>query len=145
MPNAKLFDILMVDDNDADIVLMSEVLQSYTIPYRLHTVVDGVEALAFIRREGEYQDVPRPHLILLDLNLPRKDGRQVLSELKSDPSLRRIPVLVLSASNSREDVLRCYNLHANAYITKPMSLEGFTSVIRSIEDFWFTHAAFASH
>lgn len=144
MTGNKPFDILLVEDNQADATLMSEVLQSCTIPYRLHTVCDGVKALAFLRREEKYLDAPRPHLILLDLNLPRKDGIHVLSEVKKDPGLRRIPLLILSASNSAEDILKCYTLHANAYITKPMSLEGFVNVMKSIENFWFTHAAFAS-
>jgi chemotaxis family two-component system response regulator Rcp1 len=99
---------------------------------------DGVEALAFLRREGEWADAPRPDLVLLDLNLPRKDGRQVLEEMKTDPALRHIPVVVLTSSQAEQDIVRAYDLHANCYITKPVDLDQFITVVKSIEDFWFT-------
>lgn len=106
------------------------------MPSRLKVVVDGVEAMTYLRREGEFADAPRPHLVLLDLNLPRKDGRQVLAEMKSDPDLRRIPVVVLTTSQADQDILRSYDLHANCYITKPVDLDRFISVVRSIEEYW---------
>jgi two-component system, chemotaxis family, response regulator Rcp1 len=103
---------------------------------QLHVVQDGVEAMAFLRRKGRYVDIPRPDLVLLDLNLPRKDGREVLSEIKLDPDLKRIPVVILTSSAAEQDILHAYNLYANCYITKPLDLEQFLRVIRSIEDFW---------
>ena len=105
---------------------------------RLSVVGDGVEALKFLRREGKYTDAPRPDLILLDLNLPKKDGREVLADIKADESLRRIPVVVLTTSQAEQDILKAYNLHANCYITKPVDLEQFIKVVKSIEDFWLT-------
>lgn len=129
-------EILLVEDNPGDARLTREALREGKLDNHLHHVRDGVEALAFLRREGAYDKVPTPDLILLDLNLPRKDGREVLDELKQDPVLRLIPVVVLTTSEAEEDVLRSYQLHANCYITKPVELEKFIAIVRSIENFW---------
>ena len=131
-------DILLVEDNPGDVRLTKEALHDAKVLNNLTVAVDGVEALAALRREGRFADAPRPDIILLDLNLPRKDGREVLAEIKEDPGLRRIPVVVLTTSKAEEDVVRTYNLHANCYITKPVDLEQFMTVVKSIEDFWFT-------
>ncbi len=130
--------ILLVEDNAGDVRLTMEALKEGRVLNHLDIVEDGVEALAYLRREGIYADRPRPDLILLDLNLPRKDGREVLAEIKQDPSLRRIPVVILTTSRSEEDILRSYNLYANCYVTKPVGLDEFLDVVRSIQDFWFT-------
>jgi CheY-like chemotaxis protein len=130
--------ILLVEDSPGDVRLTQEVLKEAKVRNQLHVVNDGVEALNFLRRAGKYADSPRPDLILLDLNLPKKDGREVLGEIKSDENLRRIPVVVLTISKSEEDVLKSYDLHANCYITKPVDLDQFLRVIKSIEDFWLT-------
>lgn len=135
---AEPVEILLVEDNIGDIRLTQEVLKEAKVTNRLSVVRDGVEALAFLRREGAHADVIRPDLILLDLNLPRKDGREVLQEIKADPALRRIPVVVLTTSEAEEDILRSYDLHANCYISKPVELGRFINVVRSIEDFWLT-------
>ena len=131
-------EILLVEDNPGDVRLTIEGLKEGKVRNNLHVARDGVEALAFLRREGEYRDAVRPDLILLDLNLPRKDGREVLQDLKQDPALRTIPVVVLTTSRSEQDVLRSYELQANCYITKPVDLEQFITVVKSIEDFWLT-------
>jgi CheY-like chemotaxis protein len=131
-------DILLVEDNPGDARLAVEALKEGNVSNRLHVVPDGVEAMAFLRREGKYSDAPRPHVVLLDLNLPRKDGRQVLAEVKTDELLKRIPVVVLTTSQAEQDITRSYDLHANCYITKPVDLDRFITVIRSIEDFWCT-------
>jgi chemotaxis family two-component system response regulator Rcp1 len=139
MPNAvdgKPIQILLVEDNPGDVRLAAEALRYLKVRNQLHVVQDGVEAMAFLRREGEYVGIPRPDLVLLDLNLPRKDGREVLSEIKLDPDLKRIPVVILTSSAADQDILHAYNLYANCYITKPLDLEQFLRVIRSIEDFW---------
>jgi CheY-like chemotaxis protein len=115
-----------------------EALKEGKVSNRLSVAYDGVEALAFLRREGKYAEAPRPDLILLDLNLPRKDGREVLAEIKKDESLRRIPVVVLTTSKAEEDVLRSYDLHASCYITKPVDLDQFINVVKSIDDFWLS-------
>ena len=128
----------MVEDSEPDVRLTMEALREAKVKNRLWVVEDGVEAIEFLRRQGRYADAPRPDLILLDLNLPRKDGRQVLKEIKSDESLKRIPVVVLTTSKSEEDVLRAYDLHANCYITKPVDFNRFMEVVKSIEDFWLT-------
>jgi CheY-like chemotaxis protein len=133
---AETFDILLVEDNPGDARLAQEALKEGRMTSRLKVVVDGVEAMSYLRREGGYTDVPRPNLVLLDLNLPRKDGRQVLAEMKADPELRRIPVVVLTTSQAGQDILRSYDLHANCYITKPVDLDRFIAVIRSIEEYW---------
>jgi CheY-like chemotaxis protein len=137
-PYPRPIDILLVEDNPGDVRLTREMLSLSKIRNSLHSVSNGVEAMAYLRREGKYADVIRPDLVLLDLNLPRKDGREVLAEIKQDPDLRRIPVVVLTSSKAEEDVVRTYDLHANCYVTKPVGLEQFASVIQSIEDFWFT-------
>ena len=131
-------EILLVEDNPGDVRLTIEGLNEGKVRNNLHVARDGVEAMAFLRREGEYRDAVRPDLILLDLNLPRKDGREVLQDLKQDPALRAIPVVVLTTSRSEQDVLRSYELQANCYITKPVDLEQFITVVKSIEDFWLT-------
>jgi CheY-like chemotaxis protein len=136
--SATPIDILLVEDNAGDARLAREALKESKICNVLHVVRDGVEAMAFLRREDRFADAARPDLILLDLNLPRMDGRDVLAEVKSDPALKHIPVVILTTSGDEQDVLRSYNLHANCYITKPIDLQQFMHVIRSIEDFWLT-------
>ncbi len=131
-------EILLVDDNPGDVRLAIEALKDSRILNRVHTVPDGVEAMAFLRNEGKYAGVPRPDLILLDLNMPKKDGRETLSEIKQDENLRRIPVIVLTVSGIEEDILKAYNLHANCYITKPLDLGQFVKVVNSVENFWFS-------
>ena len=131
-------EILYVEDNPADVVLTIEGLRAAKVRSNLHVATDGFEALAFLRREGAHADAPRPDLILLDLNLPRKDGRQVLKEIKGDPDLARIPVIIVTSSQAEEDVVRSYNLHANAYVTKPLGLDAFLKVVRAIEGFWLS-------
>ncbi len=137
-PLGKAIDILLVEDNAGDIRLAREALKDSKIRNAIHSARDGVEAMQFLRRQGAHAEAPRPDLILLDLNLPRKDGREVLAEIKSDPDLKRIPVVVLTMSKDEEDILRSYDLHANCYITKPIDLQQFFRVIRSIEEFWLT-------
>ncbi len=131
-------DILLVEDNPGDVRLTQEALQDARITNHMSVAEDGVQALAFLRRQDRYAEAPRPDLILLDLNLPRKDGREVLAEVKADPQLWRIPVVVLTTSQAERDVLRAYDLHANCYITKPVDLDQFLTVVKSIEDFWLT-------
>ena len=131
-------EILLVEDNPADVELTQYLMKQGKIFVNLHVAVDGFEALNFLRQEGQYADVPRPDLVLLDLNLPGKDGREVLAEMKSDPDLKTIPVVVLTTSQSEVDVLKSYNLGANCFITKPVGMEEFAKVVNSIEDFWFT-------
>jgi len=128
--------ILLVEDNPADVRLTREALSEAKVLNTLHVTADGVAALAFLRREGRHADSPRPDLILLDLNLPKKDGREVLAEIKMDDELKLIPVVVLTTSSAEEDVVRTYNLHANAYVTKPVDFKQFLRVIRAIEQFW---------
>ncbi len=135
---AKPVEILLVEDNPGDVRLTQEALKEGKVINNLHVAMDGVEALAFLRREGEYANAPRPDVILLDLNLPRKDGREVLAEVKVDENLRRIPVVVLTVSKAEEDILRTYDLHANCYITKPIDLDQFIKVVKAIENFWLT-------
>jgi CheY-like chemotaxis protein len=131
-------DILLVEDDPGDVLMTREAFEHHKIRNALHVVSDGVEALQFLRRERPFADAPRPGLILLDLNLPRKDGREVLGEIKQDPALRTIPVVVLTTSEAEEDILRSYDLHANAYVTKPVDFEKFVEVVRQIDDFWVT-------
>jgi len=131
-------EILLVEDNPGDVRLAVEALKDAKVNNRLHIVEDGVEAMAFLRREGKYSEVPRPDVVLLDLNLPRRDGREVLADIKDDPVLKRIPVVILTVSKAEEDVLRTYDLHANCYITKPIDLDQFIRVVKAIEDFWLT-------
>lgn len=134
----KVVEILLVEDNPGDIRLTQEALRDCKIRNTVSVVNDGVEAIAYLRREGKYPDVPRPDLILLDLNLPIKDGRSVLAEIKEDLDLKRIPVVILTTSKAEEDILKTYNLHANCYITKPLDLDQFILIVKKIEDFWFT-------
>jgi CheY-like chemotaxis protein len=131
-------EVLLVEDNPGDVRLTREALKEGKVHNNLHVAPDGVEALAFLRREGKYADAVRPDLILLDLNLPRKSGREVLEEVKGDPALRNIPVVILTSSQAEQDIARAYDLHANCYITKPVDLDQFITVVKSIEDFWFT-------
>lgn len=135
---AKVIDILLVEDNPGDVRLAQEALKESKIRNKLFVVEDGVEAMAFLRRQGKYADVPRPDLIILDLNLPRKSGREVLAEVKTDESLKRIPVVVLTVSRAEEDVIKCYNHYANCYITKPLDFNQFMEVTKTIEEFWLT-------
>jgi CheY-like chemotaxis protein len=128
--------VLLVEDDPGDTVMIREAFDHHSITHVLHCVTDGVQAMAFLRREGEYADRPRPDMVLLDLNLPRKDGREVLAEVKSDPALRSIPVIVLTTSEADEDIARSYDLHANAYVTKPVDLDEFIDVVRRTEDFF---------
>jgi two-component system, chemotaxis family, response regulator Rcp1 len=129
-------EILLVEDNPGDVRLTREALRDGKIVNNLHVAENGVEALAFLRREGKYQDAVRPELILLDLNLPKKDGREVLAEIKADKDLKRIPVVILTSSEAEQDIVRSYNLHANCYVTKPVDLDQFITVVKSIEHFW---------
>ncbi len=131
-------EILLVEDNPGDERLTREALREGKVYHNLHWVKDGVQAMEFLRRQGKYANVPRPDIVLLDLNLPRKDGREVLEEVKTDEDLKRIPVVVLTTSKAEEDVLRTYNLHANCYVTKPVDLEKFIVVVKSIDVFWLT-------
>jgi len=131
-------EILLVEDNPGDVRLTKESLKGSKLLTRMSVVPDGVEALAFLRREGPYAAMARPDLILLDLNLPKKDGREVLAEIKVDKHLRRIPVVVLTTSGAERDILKAYDLHANCYIKKPVNLDQFSAVVRAIEAFWFT-------
>lgn len=131
-------EILLVEDNPGDVRLTMEALRENKVASNLSVVADGVEALTFLRREGEYAAAPRPDLILLDLNLPKKDGREVLAEIKADEILKRIPVVVLTTSQADEDILKVYGLNGNCYITKPVDLDQFIAVVKSIENFWLT-------
>lgn len=131
-------EILLVEDNPADVRLMVEVLKETKVRNTLTIVGDGIEALDLLRRTGRYTHAVRPKLILLDLNLPKKDGRQVLAEIKADPDLKRIPVVILTSSKAEEDIVKSYNLYANCYVTKPVDLEQFVKVVKSIENFWLT-------
>jgi CheY-like chemotaxis protein len=138
LANGRPVEILLVEDNPGDVRLTQEALKEGKVANNLHVAMDGVEALAFLRREGEYSDKPRPDLILLDLNLPKKDGREVLEEIKNDEKLKKIPVVILTTSQDETDVLKTYKLHANCFITKPVDLDQFITVVHSIEDFWLT-------
>lgn len=136
--SGKPIEILLVEDNHADVRLTEEALREGKVRNNLHVARDGVEALQFLRREGKYANAPRPDLVLLDLNLPRKDGREVLAEVKDDAELKTIPIVVLTTSSAEIDILKSYSLHANCYITKPVDLEQFVLVVKSIDDFWLT-------
>jgi chemotaxis family two-component system response regulator Rcp1 len=131
-------EILLVEDNPGDVRLTVEALRDSKVRNKLYVAKDGMEATAFLRREGKYADAPHPDLILLDLNLPKKDGPEVLAEIKEDPGLKHIPVVILTSSKAEEDIIKTYNLHANCYITKPIDLEQFMMVVNSIRDFWLT-------
>jgi chemotaxis family two-component system response regulator Rcp1 len=136
--NNSSFVILLVEDSLGDIRLTREALKDAKVHVHLNVASDGVEAMAFLRREGQYSDAPRPDLILLDLNLPKKDGREVLNEIKENPELKSIPVVILTTSAADEDVMQSYKSHANCYITKPVDLEGFLKVVQSIDAFWLS-------
>jgi two-component system, chemotaxis family, response regulator Rcp1 len=138
MTDNKPVEILLVEDNPADVRLTMEALKEGRLLNHVSVAEDGVEALAFLRQKGKYADEARPDLILLDLNLPKKDGREVLAEIKEDPELRHIPVVVLTTSTAEQDVLRTYDLHANCYISKPVDFEQFIKVVKSVGDFWFS-------
>jgi CheY-like chemotaxis protein len=129
-------EVLLVEDDPGDVLLIREAFEDNKVANRLHVVADGVEALEFMRRENGHEDAPRPDLVLLDLNLPRKDGREVLAEVKADDDLRSIPIVVLTTSQAEEDVLRSYDLHANAYVTKPVDFDRFIGVVRQIDQFF---------
>ena len=129
-------EILLVEDNEPDLDLTMEALQSGKLRNRIHIARDGIEALEFLRRQGKHADAPRPHLVLLDLNMPRMDGRETLAEIKKDPDLQSIPVVVLTTSKSEEDIARSYELQCNCYVNKPVDLQQFMHVVRAIEDFW---------
>jgi CheY-like chemotaxis protein len=131
-------EVLLVEDDEGDVLMTREALDEGKVFNRLSVVGDGVEAIAYLRREQPYADATRPDLVLLDLNLPKRDGRQVLEEVKADPDLRRIPIVVLTTSEAEEDVLRSYDLHANAYVTKPVDFDRFVEVIRQIDDFFIS-------
>lgn len=128
--------VLLVEDNPGDVRLTREALRDAKVLNHLHVVADGVEALAFLRRQGAHEGAPRPDLVLLDLNLPKKDGREVLEEIKQDPKLEHIPVVILTTSQAEQDIIESYRLRANAYVTKPVDLEQFLKVVKSIEEFW---------
>jgi two-component system response regulator len=134
----KQVEILLVEDNPADVRLVREALKESKILNSLSVVEDGVEAMDFLRKKGKYASSPRPHLILLDLNLPRKNGREVLAEVKSDEKLKRIPVVIMTVSDDEKDILLTYNSHANCYIKKPLNFDQFNKMVHSIENFWFT-------
>jgi len=137
VPNdRKIIDVLLVEDDPGDVLMTREAFEDNKLSNRLAVVPDGVTAMEFLRKEGEYADAPTPDLILLDLNLPRMDGREVLAALKADDALRSIPVVVLTTSEAEEDVVRSYSLHANAYVTKPVDFEAFINVVRQIDDFF---------
>jgi CheY-like chemotaxis protein len=134
----QLVDVLLVEDDAGDVLMTREAFEHYKIRNALHVVTDGEQALQFVRRQGSFAGAPRPGLIMLDLNLPRRDGLEVLAELKADPELRVIPVVILTTSQAEEDIIRSYALHANAYVTKPVDFERFIEVIRQIDNFFIT-------
>lgn len=138
MTDNKPVEILLVEDNPGDVRLTMEALKEGRLLNHVSVAEDGVEALAFLRQKGKYANEARPDLILLDLNLPKKDGREVLAEIKEDPELRHIPVVVLTTSTAEQDVLRTYDLHANCYISKPVDFDQFIQVVKSVGDFWFS-------
>lgn len=135
--DGKPIEILLAEDNPGDVKLTEKALEHGDILNNLHVVENGIEAMKFLKREGEYADAPMPDLLLLDLNMPKKDGRQVLEDMNTDPELRRIPVVVLTSSDAEEDVVRSYELSANAYLTKPVDFEGFVEIVNGLENFWF--------
>jgi len=136
MPEREPVEILLAEDNPGDVKLTRKALERGRLANNLHVVNDGVETMQFLRGEGEYEGRPRPDLVLLDLNMPRKDGREVLEEIKESEQLKRIPVVVLTSSEAEEDVIRSYDLHANAYLTKPVNFDGFIDVVGTLEEFW---------
>jgi CheY-like chemotaxis protein len=136
--SGKAIDVLLVEDNPSDVRLTEETLKESKVKINLSVVIDGQEATDFLHKNGRFTDAPRPDVILLDLNLPKKDGREVLKEIKEDPKLKCIPIVIITSSKAEEDVVKTYNLHANCYITKPINLEQFSKIVRAIEEFWFT-------
>jgi two-component system, chemotaxis family, response regulator Rcp1 len=138
MSEGQPVEILLIEDNPGDARLALEAIREAKVHNHLTWLADGVEALAYLRKEGKYADAARPDLVLLDLNLPRKDGREVLADIKADPALRRIPVVVLTTSQAEEDIIKAYNLNANCYISKPVDLDQFLKIVQSIENFWLT-------
>lgn len=139
------FEVLLVEDNPGDVFLTQEAFREGQARLRLSVVGDGEEAMLYLRRQGPFEDAPRPDLVLMDLNLPKKDGRELLAELKQDSDLRQIPVIILTTSESQQDVWRAYKLHANCYLTKPLEVDSFLQKIKSIEDFWLTVARLPSN
>jgi len=137
-PLGQPIEILLVEDNPGDIRLTLEALRHGSVRNKLRVVTDGVEAMSYLHSEGQYAQAPRPDLILLDLNLPKKDGREVLAEIKQDERLKSIPIVILTTSQAEDDIINSYNLHANCYVTKPVDLSQFMKVVRAIEDFWFS-------
>jgi CheY-like chemotaxis protein len=140
-PLPRPIEILLVEDSPADVLITREAFMDAKLLNTLHVVEDGIQALEFLRRQGAYAAVPRPDLILLDLNLPRKNGREVLAEIKADPELKSIPVIILTTSSADEDILNAYDLHANCYVIKPVGFENFLKAVQSIQDFWFSVVA----
>lgn len=136
--NPDVLEILLVEDNEGDIILTKEALSEISVPNQLHVTRDGEEGLSFLYKQGKYADVPTPDLILLDLNMPRKDGKEVLAEIKKHPTLKVIPVVVLTTSNAKKDITTCYELQANCYINKPLDFQQFSEVIDIIEKFWLS-------
>jgi two-component system, chemotaxis family, response regulator Rcp1 len=137
-PIPKIIEILLVEDSPADVLIAREALTEAKLLNKIHVAEDGVEAMDFLHRKGKFASSPRPDLILLDLNLPRKNGREVLAEIKADDELRTIPVVVLTTSRSEEDILKSYNLHANCYVVKPVEFDSFVKAVQSIRHFWFS-------
>lgn len=138
MSDGEAIDVLLIEDDPGDVLMTQEAFADHKVRNRLTVVTDGVDALALLRKEGQYADFPTPDLILLDLNLPRMDGREVLAEIKNDPALSHIPVVVLTTSEAQEDILGSYRLHANAYVTKPVDFEQFIRIVRQIDDFFIS-------
>ena len=143
--NVRPFEVLLVEDNPGDVLLTTEALEEAKLHINMSIVSDGIEALDYLYRRGPYAEAPRPDLMLLDLNMPRKDGREVLAAIKADPDLRGIPVVVLTTSRAEQDIVRTYNLHANAYVTKPVDLEQFITIVHAINQFWFTIVTLPPH
>lgn len=145
LENARPIEILLVEDDPGDVIIAKEALEQSKLVNNLHVAMNGDEALEFLRREGEHADAPKPDLVLLDLNLPRRDGREVLAEVKADPDLRRIPVVILTTSQAEEDIIKSYDLHANAYVTKPVDFAQFVRVVQQIDEFFFTVVSLPDH
>jgi two-component system, chemotaxis family, response regulator Rcp1 len=145
MQNNRICDILLIEDNPGDILLITDLFKDNRKNLEIHVARDGVDASRYLLQQDEFKDAPRPGIIILDLNLPRKDGRELLAEIKSEPTLRRIPVIVLSGSNAPQDIAICYDLCANCYIVKPLDLEHLSGVIRSVVDFWLTWVQLPGH
>jgi CheY-like chemotaxis protein len=145
LTNARPIEILLVEDDPGDVLIAREALEQSKLVNNLHVAENGEEALAFLRNEGDFADSPKPDLVLLDLNLPRRDGREVLGEVKADPELRRIPVVILTTSQAEEDIIKSYDLHANAYVTKPVDFAQFVQVVQQIDEFFFTVVSLPDH